>query len=303
MNTEKYFSCCKLCPRDCKADRLNSRGVCGTGAEPVIARASLHQWEEPCISFRNGAGTIFFSGCSLHCCYCQNNKISNEFFGKSISEKHLESIILSLRDKGADNIEFVTPTHFVPLIINILDRIKPQLDIPIIYNTGGYETIDTLRMLEGYIDVYIPDIKYYSSEVSARYSNAPDYFEYASAAVTEMIEQTGKLVYNSMGGLIKGTVIRHLVLPGQRHDSIKIMDWLAENLPHENFLVSIMDQYTPLDHIGEEFPELRRRVTKMEYNSVAQHAADLGLDGYTQGKSSASPEYVPDFDLTGLEER
>ncbi|MBO7473947.1 MAG: radical SAM protein [Ruminococcus sp.] len=298
MNT--MMNKCMLCPRKCGADRTTERGFCGAGNKITVARASLHKWEEPCISYKNGAGTIFFSGCNLHCCFCQNNKISNKFFGKEISEKELADIFLSIQDKGADNIDLVTPTHFVPYIINALDIVKHKLNIPVVYNCGGYETCETIELLNGYIDIYLPDIKYFSSEISQKYSNAPDYFEIASAAVLTMIKQIGSLQYNCEGGLIKGTIIRHLVLPSQRHDSMNIMKWIANNTSSNDVLVSIMNQYTPFDFISDDHKELKRHVTKMEYNSVVNYAAELGIKGFTQQKSSASEEYVPDFDLTGI---
>ena len=291
---------CKLCPRECGADRTKEKGFCGAGDKAVVARASLHKWEEPCISYKNGAGTVFFSGCNLHCCFCQNNKISNELFGKEISDEELGDIFLRLQDMGADNIDLVTPTHFVPNIINALDMVKSKLSVPVVYNCGGYESVETLKMLDGYIDIYLPDMKYFSSEISAKYSNAPDYFERASAAALAMIKQTGELKFNDEGGLLKGTVIRHMVLPSHRHDSMEIIRWIAENTAPKNVLVSIMNQYTPFEFISDEYPELKRRVTKMEYNSVVNLAAELGINGFTQQKSSASQEYVPDFDLSGI---
>lgn len=212
----------------------------------------------------------------------------------------LADTFMRLYDIGADNIELVTPTHFLPQIISALDLVKHRIDIPVIYNCGGYELTDTIAMLDGYIDIFLPDIKYFSPEISEKYSNAPDYFEYASKAVKAMIKQVGRLKFNDEGGLLKGTVIRHLVLPSHRHDSMKIMDWIAENTTTETALLSIMNQYTPFDFIGEEHNELKRRVTKMEYNSVVKHAAELGINGYTQEKSSANEEYVPEFDFSGL---
>ena len=291
---------CTLCPRNCGADRSNSTGICGAGSSVIVARASLHKWEEPCISYKNGAGTVFFSGCNLHCCFCQNNMISNELFGKEITDKQLADIFLRLQEDGADNIDLVTPTHFVPNIINALDMVKHKLDIPVVFNCGGYELKETIDMLEGYIDVYLPDMKYFSSDISSKYSNAPDYFEYASEAILAMIKQVGKLTFNSEGGLMKGTVIRHMVLPSHRHDSIKLIEWIADNTSRDDVLVSIMNQYTPFDFISEEFSELKRKVTKMEYNSVINRAAELGLKGFTQERSSASEDYVPDFDLSGI---
>lgn len=297
---EKMLKNCRLCPRRCGIDRYEKSGYCGTGAEILGAKACLHQWEEPCISYKNGAGTVFFSGCGLHCCFCQNNSISSDIKGKSITVNQLGNIFLRLRDSGADSIELVTPTHFAPQIISALDMVKNQLGIPVIWNSGGYELPETIELLNGYIDVYLPDIKYYSPQVSAKYSNAPDYFEYASEAVLKMTEQVGKLTYNSEGGLVRGTIIRHLVLPSHRHDSMKILDWIAENISPENALLSLMSQYTPFEHVPENCPELRRRVTKMEYNSVVRHADELGLKGFMQEKTSASAEYVPDFDFSGL---
>lgn len=297
---EEILSNCRLCPRMCGINRYDSIGFCGMGSEIFAAKASLHLWEEPCISYKNGAGTVFFSGCNLHCCFCQNNLISNEYSGKIISTEKLSDIFLSLQDKGADNIELVTPTHFVPQIVNALDIIKHRLNIPVIYNSGGYELEQTIDMLNGYIEVYMPDLKYYSSEISERYSHAPDYFQFASKAILKMIDQTGKLRYNADGGLIGGTIIRHLILPNQRHDSIKIMDWISENTSSDSVLVSIMNQYIPFDFISDKYSEIKRKVTKMEYRSVADHASDLGLNGFVQKKSSASAEYVPNFDLSGL---
>lgn len=291
---------CRLCPRNCGADRTVSKGFCRAGAEIIAAKACLHKWEEPCISYKNGAGTVFFSGCNLRCCFCQNNDISNELFGAEISADRLGEIFLRLEDMGADNIELVTPTHFVPQIIRALDGVKHRLSLPVVYNTGGYELAETIKLLDGYINIYLPDIKYFSPEISLKYSNAPDYFERASEAVTEMIRQRGKLQYNGEGGLLSGTIIRHLVLPSCRHDSMAVMKWIAENTSPDEVLVSIMNQYTPFDFVPEKFPELKRRVTKMEYNSVVNYAAELGINGFTQEKSSASEKYVPDFDLTGI---
>ncbi len=270
------------------------------GAFPKCAKAVLHKWEEPCISYKNGAGTVFFSGCNLHCVYCQNNIISNELFGAETDSRRLSEIYLNLQENGADNIELVTPTHFIPDIIKSIDLVKDKLKIPVIYNSGGYELTESIRMLDGYVDVYLPDIKYFSPDISRKYSSAPDYFEYASQAVLDMIRQTGNLQYNYDGGLIKGTVIRHLVLPNCRHDSMKIMDWIAQNTSSEQVLVSIMSQYTPFDFIPDSFPELKRKVTKMEYNSVVRYAQNLGICGFTQEKSASDEKYVPDFNLSGI---
>lgn len=292
---------CKLCPRQCGINRYVTKGICGAGADAVVAKVSLHEWEEPCISVKNGAGTVFFSGCNLHCCFCQNNSISSRIHGKYVTSEKLADIFLSLEQKGADNIELVTPTHFVPHIIRALDIAKPKLSIPVVYNTGGYELTETLKLLDGYIDVYLPDLKYFSPQAAKRYSGAEDYFERASSAILEMHRQTGVPVFSDSGAITGGVVIRHLVLPGLRHDSMKIMDWIAEKFPAGTVLVSIMNQYTPFDFIPEEFSEIKRRVTKMEYNSVVEHAFALGIEGFIQQSSSASPEYVPDFEVSGID--
>lgn len=291
---------CSLCPRRCGTNRYRRTGYCGAGFEIIVAKACLHTWEEPCISYQNGAGTVFFSGCSLRCRFCQNNEISNETKGKILTVQRLGDIFLRLQEQGADNIELVTATHFTPQIIAALDRVKHRIKIPVIWNSGGYELTETIDFLDGYIDVYLPDIKYFSPEISTRYSNAPDYFEYASMAVLRMISQTGKLLYNEQGGIVRGTIIRHLVLPSHRHDSMKILDWIASHTTQNTALISLMSQYTPFEHIPESFPELKRHVTKMEYNSVVRHAQSLGLSGFSQKKSSASTDYVPSFDLSGL---
>ena len=297
---KNLYSHCELCPRRCGVDRTVAKGFCGMGNNMVAAKAYLHQWEEPCISYNNGAGTVFFSGCSLHCVFCQNNQISRNNYGAEITVSRLSDIFLDLQDKGADNIELVTPTHFLPDIVRALDTVKHRLSIPVVYNSGGYELIDTINLLNGYIDIYLPDLKYYSPDLSAKYSLAADYFKYASSSILKMIDQVGELQYNDKGGLLKGTIIRHLVLPNCRHDTMNIMKWIAENTACDSVLVSIMNQYTPFDYIPEEYPELKRRVTKMEYNSVVKYAAELGLNGFTQEKSSATEKYVPVFDLSGI---
>lgn len=288
---------CNLCPRKCNIDRNIRSGICGADLNIHIARADLHKWEEPCISVTNGAGTIFFSGCNLHCCYCQNNAISKQVIGKQISTSELADIMLELQDKGADNIELVTPTHYVAQIIKSLDIVRHKLSIPVVYNTGGYELAETIKMLDGYIDVYIPDLKYFSSEISKKYSSAGDYFKYATTAILEMIKQRGKLKFSDNGTLLNGTIIRHLVLPSCRHDSFKIIDWISENIPSDSAIVSIMSQYTPFDFISDKYIELKRKLTKMEYNSVVKYASEKGIEGYTQQFSSATSDYLPDFNL------
>lgn len=293
------FSSCTLCPRECKADRTKGKGFCGCSDKLIAAKAYLHMWEEPCLSGEKGAGTVFFSGCSLKCCYCQNYRISAEYVGAEITEKRLGDIFIELQDKGAHCIDLVSPTHFVPQIINALDMTKHRLHIPVVYNCGGYEKTDTLKMLDGYIDIYLPDFKYMDSEAAQKYSSAADYPEYAKAAVAEMCRQTGECVFDEKGLMKKGVIIRHLALPAMRHDSVRVLEWIAENLPRECIRISLMSQYTPF-HRSHEYKELNRRISTFEYNYVLDKARELGLEGYMQEKSSAKEEYTPDFDLLGI---
>lgn len=289
---------CKLCPRKCGADRYAGKGFCGCGAEIKAAKAFLHMWEEPCISGKNGAGTVFFSGCDLKCCYCQNYRISAENFGKEISAERLADIFLELRNKGANNIDLVSPTPYVPQIIKALDLCSGKLDIPVIYNTGGYELPETLKMLEGYVDVYLPDLKYYDGSLGEKYSSAADYFEIASEAIKEMYRQVGPVRIED--GLIrKGVIIRHLALPSHRRDSEKILEWIAGTFPERDVLVSLMSQYVPV-YKSFEHKEIARRISTFEYNFLLDRAAELGLEGFMQERSSAVSDYTPDFDLTGI---
>ncbi|MEM1485749.1 radical SAM protein [Oscillospiraceae bacterium PP1C4] len=290
---------CTLCPRKCGADRTCRSGFCGGGTVIRIARAALHHWEEPCISGWAGSGTVFFSGCPLRCCFCQNYQISAENFGKEISIDRLTEIFLELQSKGAHNINLVNPTHYVPWIIKALDQAKPQLNIPIVYNSGGYESLETLCLLEGIVDIYLPDLKYASRERAKRYSGAPDYFEVASGAILEMYRQTGKAVLDESGIMQKGLMIRHLVLPKGREDSKAVLEWIAHNLPLSEVLVSLMSQYTPF-YRSAEFPEINRRVSTFEYHDVLTRAQELGIQGFMQEKSAAKEEYTPAFDLFGV---
>ena len=291
---------CTLCPRMCHANRYVRTGICGCGPEIRAARAALHFWEEPCISGQDGSGAVFFSGCTLKCCYCQNYPISRGKVGKAISQERLEEIFLELQDQGARNIDLITATQFLPSILPVLEKVRPKLHIPIVYNCGGYERVETLRMLEGYVDVYLPDLKYFSSQLSGALSGAPDYFLHASAALSEMIRQTGTPVFDKNKMLIRGTLIRHMVLPGQKEDSIRQLGWMAENLPKGGFLLSLLSQYTPFFKAAEH-PQINRRLTSYEYGKVLDAALVLGLDtGYMQERSSAREEYTPPFDLEGL---
>lgn len=291
---------CNLCPRQCGADRSIEKGCCGCGGQIKAARAALHLWEEPCISGSRGSGTVFFSGCTLMCRYCQNHEISHGGIGKEISEERLAEIFLVLQEQGAHNINLVSATPYIPWICRALDMARSALHIPVVFNCGGYERTETIRALAGYADIYLPDIKYLSSKLSQRYSGVKDYFEIAAEALREMIDQTGGMQYDSEGLLQKGVVIRHLVLPGARRDSIAVLQWLAANLPRDKFILSLMSQYTPTAHT-RSYPEINRRITSMEYDSVVAEAARLGLtNGFMQQRSSASEAYIPPFDLEGI---
>ncbi len=292
---EILLELCSLCPRNCKADRDENLGFCRSKNTLRIARAALHFGEEPCICGKNGSGTVFFTGCTLKCVYCQNREISRENVGCDISCERLCEIFLTLQDKGADNINLVTATHYVPLIIKALDMAKPRLHIPIVYNTGGYETKQTIDMLDGYVDVYLTDIKYKSSEASLKYSGAADYFEYTSKAALQMINQVGVPQFKD-GIMKKGVIIRHLVLPTQRRDSMDVLSWISQNLPKDSYLLSLMSQYTPIGLDPDKFKEINRRVTSFEYNSVVDYACELGItQGFIQDKSSADSSYIPAF--------
>lgn len=294
------FTNCHLCPRNCGINRTISVGFCGCGSTLKAARAALHHWEEPCISGTRGSGAVFFSGCTLKCCFCQNHLISQGTLGKELSPKRLGEIFLSLQEQGAHNIDLITATQFLPQILPALDFVKHKLHIPVIYNCGGYEKTETLALLKDYIDIYLPDLKYFDSALSWRYSKAKNYFEVASEAIPYMIEQTGELRYDAQGILQKGVIIRHMVLPGCKEDSIQLLHWIKENLPKGNYLLSLLSQYTPF-YKSSDYPEINRRITTYEYNKVLDTAISLGLtQGFMQEKSSAKEEYTPPFDLEGI---
>lgn len=298
---------CHCCPRQCGADRTRQYGYCHSPAQAVAARAALHPWEEPCLSGLHGSGTIFFSGCTLHCCFCQNYKISWDGFGKPISPKRLEEIFLELQEQGAHNINLVTATQYLPTLLEVLPSVKPRLSIPIVYNCGGYETIQSIDALAPYIDIWLPDLKYFSSDLSARYSGAENYFEIASAAVLRMIFHSGPPVFrefeeqgNSISLLQSGVLLRHMVLPGQKEDSIRLLHWIHDTLPAGHFLLSLLSQYTPA-HKSSLYPEIDRHLTRYEYEKVVDAALALGLEqGFRQEKSSAKEEYTPPFSLQGI---
>ena len=288
---------CKLCPRECGGDRSRYGGICKSGVLPKLARAALHYGEEPCISGTAGSGTVFFSGCSLGCVFCQNDGISHGNFGREVSVQRLAEIFAELEALGANNINLVNPTHFALSVKQALSIYRPR--IPVVYNCGGYEKVETLRLLEGDIDVYLPDIKYADSALAARFSCATDYPETAFAAVAEMLRQTGSIELDDRGIAKRGTLIRHLVLPLHTHDSMAVLDRIASQFGADTW-VSLMFQYTPVKPL-EQFPELNRGLTARERDRVEQHLYALGLNnGYVQLPESRGKTFIPDFDLTGI---
>ncbi len=293
------MSKCCLCPRRCAADRENGElGYCRQKNKITVARSSLHMWEEPPISGKNGSGTVFFCGCSLRCVFCQNRDISRgRIAGTEVTPYELSRIMLDLQSAGAHNINLVTPTHFADLIAQAIEIAKPSLYIPVIYNCGGYELPGTIERMRGLIDIYMPDFKYFSSELSGKYSGAPDYCRVATEAVKAMYAQVGKIEFDSNGMLKKGVIVRHLVLPGCRHDSMKVLKTLAQAVPPDNgnILLSLMNQYTPDFALDCEYKNLHRKLTSFEYESVLEYAASLGFEGFCQQRSAASPSYTPDF--------
>ena len=300
MSWMSEYKNCSLCPRECHIDRTKHTGYCGCTSTVKAARAALHYWEEPCISGTRGSGAVFFSGCTIRCCFCQNYQISSEGFGKEISTHRLAQIFLELQDQGAHNINLVTATQHLPSILTALDQVKHRLTIPVVYNCGGYEKTETIEKLKDYVDVYLPDLKFYDSGLSTEYAKAPDYFEKASQAILAMTAQTGPPVYDAEGMLQKGVILRHMVMPGSREDSIRLLHWIKENLPEKGFLLSLLSQYTPA-YESAAHPKIHRRLTTFEYNKVLDEAIKLGLtDGYMQEKSSAKEEYTPPFNLEGL---
>ena len=288
---------CTLCPRNCKAERSENegRGVCGVGSMPKVARAALHMWEEPCISGTRGSGAVFFSGCGLRCIFCQNEAISHGGEGEYVAPQRLAEIFRELEAQGAHNINLVTAAQFVPAVIEALHIYRPN--IPIVYNSSGYESVETLRMLEGYVDIYLPDFKYIDGQMAKLLSGAQDYPEVAMAAIGEMLRQTGPAVYDEDGMMLRGTQIRHLVLPGLTGDSMKILSVIADEFP--GAAVSLMGQYVPFGR-ALDMPGMNRRLKKKEYARVLAHMEAIGLDGYRQELESASEAFVPAFDGTGV---
>ncbi len=287
---------CVSCPRECGADRDVHRGYCGQPSALRIARAALHMWEEPCISGTCGSGTIFFSGCNLGCVFCQNYRVSHRGQGIEVNEDELTCVMLSLQEVGAHNINLVTPTHFAEKLVPLLARVKPQLHIPVVNNTSGYEKIETLEKLAPYIDVWMPDFKFGSEQLAQDYADAPDYPRVAACAIAKMFEITGKAQFDDQDIMTRGVLVRHLLLPGCRKDSIAVLDRLARIVPVQDIRLSLMSQYTPEFATNTPFSNLHRRVTTFEYNSVMAHAQKLGFVGYMQQRESATSRYTPEFE-------
>ncbi len=289
---------CTICPRECRAERSESTGAgyCGMPASPVLARAALHYGEEPCISGTRGSGTVFFSGCSLKCCFCQNHSISHKNEGKAITIERLAEIFRELEEAGAHNINLVNPSHYAVSIRKALQLYRPN--IPIVYNSSGYEKVETLKVLDGFVDVYLPDCKYVDSTLSQALSGAENYFEMASEAIMEMARQAGPAQFDAEGMMTKGTMVRHLVLPGHTKNSMQVLDWLATI--KNKVWVSLMFQYTPCGNLSAH-QELQRTLTRRECEKVWGHMDDLGIfNGYVQDRTSAGITMIPAFDLTGV---
>lgn len=292
---------CKLCPRECNVDRgLGKTGFCKVPNHIKVARAALHFWEEPCISGDEGSGTVFFSGCNLRCVYCQNRKIAEGVYGKNITVDRLAAIFLELQEKGANNINLVTPSHYVLQIIKALEMAKEQgLTLPVVYNSSAYEKVETLKLLEGYVDVYLPDFKYMDRRLSGKYSKAEDYSVVAKRAIFEMVRQVGAPCFDDRGILQKGVIVRHLVLPGYTQDSKKIIKYLYDTYGNGIF-ISILSQFTPLSYLSE-YPELNRKITEEEYEDVVEYAIEIGVDnGFIQEGDVAEESFIPDFEGQGV---
>lgn len=290
---------CVLCPRKCGVNRYENKGVCRANNKIKLAYYSLHQWEEPVISGTNGSGTIFFSNCNMKCIYCQNKKISLDGYGKYISNKKLGEIMLELQDKGAHNINLVTPTHYVPQIASLLHKLKGnELNIPIVYNTSSYECVGTIMMMRNLVDIYLADLRYYDDSLAVNYSSSPNYFEYATMAIDEMYRQVGKYELDNNGMLKKGLVVRVLILPGHIDDSKKIIEYLYKTYGNDIF-ISIMNQYTPVNTCI--YSNLNRKITEDEYNEVIDYAVDLGItNAFVQDGDTASESFIPDFNKSTI---
>lgn len=297
----KLLTSCTLCPRRCRVDRSRGgRGFCQAGALPRLAKACLHPWEEPCLSGTRGAGTVFFSHCSLRCCFCQNSQISQDGFGQDVTVTRLAEIFLEQQRRGAHNLDLVTPTHYVPQIIAALDLARARgLALPVVYNSSGYETEETIASLQGWVDIFLPDLKYWDDTYAVKYSQAPGYFAHASKAIQKMAEIAGPPVLDAQGLLQRGVIVRHLALPGLAADSRRLLDWLWHTFGHGVY-VSLMSQYTPV-HRAAAHPELNRALTRREYDALVAYAISLGIEnGFIQEGRSATTDFIPTFDLSGV---
>ena len=293
---------CVLCPRRCGADRENgNKGYCGENSVIRVARTSLHQWEEPCITGKHGSGTVFFSGCGLKCIFCQNHNIADSSVGKEFTQDELAAAFLRLQEKNASNINLVTAGHFVKQLVPVIHKAKEMgLTIPVVYNTSGYETVESLRRLDGLVDVYLPDCKFFDSRTAEMYAKAPDYFDVAKEAIAEMVRQTGEAVFDEeTGNMIKGAIVRHLILPGHTKDAKEIIKYLYETYG-DTIYISILNQYTPM-RSWKEFPNLNRKLTKREYEKVLDFALELGIkNAYIQEGETADQSFIPAFDCSFL---
>ncbi|WP_455502844.1 radical SAM protein [Blautia sp.] len=298
---EELLKNCTLCPRNCKVNRLEGRqGYCGMDSTIRAARAALHMWEEPCISGKKGSGAVFFSGCGLRCSFCQNRDIAIGDSGKEITVERLAEIFLELQGKGAANLNLVTGAHYVPQIICALELARGKgLGLPVVYNSSGYENVKTIRMLEGYVDVYLPDLKYMEPGLAAAFSHAEDYPKVAQAAIEEMVRQTGPCQFGEDGYIRRGTIVRHLILPGHTKNSIAVLKYLHQTYG-EDIFISVMNQFTPVWK-NERYPELNRKVTRREYEKVLNAAVELGIgNGYFQEGETAKESFIPAFDYEGV---
>ncbi len=295
MSMMKDKNICRLCPRKCGVDRINNMGVCGVSRTPRIAKAYLHKWEEPIISGDTGSGAIFFSGCNLKCVYCQNYPVSHDAVGEDVSVERLAEIFHELESAGANNINLVTPSHYVDAIISALDIYRPN--IPIVYNSSGYDSMESLKKLKDYIDIYLVDFKYYDAELSTKYSMAPDYPDIAKANILKMREYQPENVIEN-GIMKKGVIIRHLILPNHTDDSIKILQWIKDNVDQP--FISLMGQYVPM-YDASKYPQINRKLKPLEYKLVLNKMIELGLtDGYAQELCSATETYTPIWDCQGV---
>ena len=298
LEQERILKKCSLCPRGCKVNRLNGEvGFCGAGAKVKIARAALHFWEEPCISGEEGSGTVFFSCCNMKCIYCQNYRISALNQGAEVSAEELSAKFLDLQKQGASNINLVTPTHFIPQLTDALSHAKKSgLRIPIVYNCGGYESVEALKMLAGYVNIYMPDMKYYNDKYAVEFSSAPNYFTTAQKAINEMFSQVGKPCFDERGIMQKGVIVRHMMLPGLMFDTKRIIDYLYETYG-DDIYISLMSQYTPMPNVSGN-KKLNRKISTEYYNAMVEYCIEKGIkNAFIQDGSSATESFIPEFNI------